>query len=107
MVIHTVKGFSTVSEAEVDVFLELPCFIHDLIIVGNLIFGASASAKPRLHIWKFSIHMLLRPSLKDFDYHPYIHYNMIYSSQNMDTITDRLIDKVYIYIYIYIYMEYI
>ena len=78
-------------------FLEHPCFIHDLIIVGNLISGASASAKPKLYIWTFSVHMLLESSLKYFDYHPYMHYNIVYSSQNMDTITDRWIDKEYIY----------
>ena len=54
--IHTVKGFSIINEAEVDVFLELPCFLHDPLDVGNLIFGFFASSKPRLYIWKFLVH---------------------------------------------------
>ena len=66
--IHTVKGFSIVNEAEVDVFfLEFPCFHHDPMDVGTLISGSSASLKPSLYIWKFSIHVLLKPSLKDFE----------------------------------------
>ena len=51
---------------EVDTFLKLPHFLHDPIINGNLISGSSASSKPSLHIWKFLIHVLLKPSLKDF-----------------------------------------
>ena len=63
------KGFSIVSEAEVDVFLEFPCFLHDPMDVGNLISGGSStSSKPSLYIWKFSVHILLKPSLKDFEY---------------------------------------
>ena len=59
VVIHTVKGFSRANKAEVDVFLELHCFLHDPTDVGNLISGSSAS----LYIWKFSVHVLLNPSL--------------------------------------------
>ena len=66
-VIHTVKGFSVVNEAEVDVFPEFPCFLHDSVNVGNLIFGSSASLKPSLYIWNFSVYRLLKPSLKDFE----------------------------------------
>ena len=55
MIIHTVKGFSVVSEAEVDVFLELPCFLHDPMDVGNLISGSSASLKPSMYIWKLLV----------------------------------------------------
>ena len=68
VVIHTVKGFSIVNEAEVDVFLEFPCFLHDAVNVGNLISGSSASSKPSLYIWKFLVHVVLKPNLKDFDY---------------------------------------
>ena len=68
VVIHTVKGFSIVNEAEIDVFLELPCFLHDPTIVGNLIFGSSSSLKPSLYVWKFLVHILLKPSLKDFQH---------------------------------------
>ena len=63
--IHTVKGFSIVSEAEVDVFLELPCFLHDPVNVGNLISCSSASSKCSLNTRKFSVHILLKPSLKE------------------------------------------
>ena len=62
-VIHTVKGFSIVSEAEVDVFLEFPCFFYDPADVCNLISGSSAFSKSILYIWKFSVHVLLKPSL--------------------------------------------
>ena len=65
-VIHTVKGFSIVNEAEVDGFSQFPCFFCDLADVGNLISGSSTFSKPSLSIWKFSIHVLLKPSLKDF-----------------------------------------
>ena len=64
VVIHTVKGFSVVNEA--DVFLKFLCFLHDPTNIGNLISGSSAFSKPGLYIWKFSVHMLLKPSLKDF-----------------------------------------
>ena len=66
VVIHTVKGFSVVNEVEVDAFLEFPCFFYDPVVVGNLISGSSASLKPRLYIWKFLVHVLLKPGLKDF-----------------------------------------
>ena len=65
--VHTVKGFNIVNEAEVDVFLELSCFLHDLKNVCNLIFDTFASLKPSLYIWKFLDHVLLKPSLKDFE----------------------------------------
>ena len=57
-----------VNEAEVDVFLQLPCFLHDPANVGNLISGSSASSKPSLYIWKFSVHILLKPSLQDLEH---------------------------------------
>ena len=69
VVIHTVKDFSTVSEAEVDVFLEFSCFFCDPVDVGNLIFGSSAFSKSNLYIWKFSVHILLKPDLKDFEHY--------------------------------------
>ena len=71
VVIHTVKGFHVVNKAEVDVFLEFPWFLHDPRKVGSLISGSSASSaslKPSLYIWKFSVHILLKPSLKDFEH---------------------------------------
>ena len=65
--IHTVKGFSLVNEAEVDVFLEFPCFLYDWVDVDNLISGSSAFSKSTLNIWKFSVHVLLKPSLENFE----------------------------------------
>ena len=69
VVIHTVKGFSTVSEAEVDVFLELLCFFDDPTDLGNLISGSSAFSKSILNIWKFMVHMLLKLSLENFEHY--------------------------------------
>ena len=69
VVIHTVKGFSIVNEAEVDVFLEFPCFLSDPVDIGNLISGSSAFSKSSLYIWKFSVHLLLKPSLQDFEHY--------------------------------------
>ena len=67
VVIHKVKGFSIVNEAEVDVPLEFPCFLYDPTDVGNLISASSAFSKSSLYIWKFLVHILLRSSLKDFE----------------------------------------
>ena len=64
-VIHTVKGFGIVNKAEIDVFLELSCFFSDLVDVGNLISGSSAFAKSNLNIWKFTVHVLLKPGLEN------------------------------------------
>ena len=69
VVIHTIKGFSVVNEAEVDVFLKFSYFFYDLMDVGNLISGSSAASKSRLYIWQFSVHVLLKPSLKDFEHY--------------------------------------
>ena len=66
-VIHTVIGASIVNEAEVDVFLKLLCLLHDPLNIGNLIPNSSTSSEPRLYIWKFSVHVLLKRSLKDFE----------------------------------------
>ena len=67
--IHTVKGFHVVNEVEVDVFLEFPCFFYDPVDVGNLISGPSAFSKSRLSIWKFSVHILLKSGLRDFEHY--------------------------------------
>ena len=69
VVIHIIKGFATVNKAEIDVFLELSCFFYDPTDVGNLISGSSASSKSRLNIWKFSVHVLLKPSLANFEHY--------------------------------------
>ena len=69
VVIHTVKGFGLVIKAGVDVFLELSCFFDDSVDVGNLISGSSAFSKTSLNIWKFSVHILLKPCLENFEYY--------------------------------------
>ena len=66
-VIHTVKGFSTVNKA--DVFLELSCFLNDPMDTGNLISGSSAFSKSSLNIWKFMVHVLLKPRLENFEHY--------------------------------------
>ena len=65
--IHTVKGFGIANKAEVDVFLELSCFFDNPTDVGNLISGSSAFSKSRLNIWKFTVHILLKPGLENFE----------------------------------------
>ena len=69
MVIQTVKGFGMVNKAEIGVFLELSLFFDDLADVGNLISGSSAFSKTSLNIWKFTVHVLLKPSLKNFEHY--------------------------------------
>ena len=69
VVIHTVKGFSIVNNAEVDVFLEFSCFFDDPADVGNLISGSSAFSKSNLNIWKFRAHTLLKPGLENFEHY--------------------------------------
>ena len=69
VVIHTVKGFGIVSKAEIDVFLELSCFFNDPVDVGNLISGSSAFSKSSWNIWKFTVHVLWKPGLKNFDHY--------------------------------------
>ena len=69
IVIHTVKGFVIVNKAETDVFLELSCFFDDLADVGNLISGSSAFSKTSLNVWKFMVHVLLKPGLENFEHY--------------------------------------
>ena len=69
VVIHTVKDFGVVSKAEVDVFLELSCFFHDPADVGNLVSGSSAFPKISLNIRKFTVHILLKPGLENFEHY--------------------------------------
>jgi len=69
-VIHIVKGFGIVNKAEVDIFLELSCFVDDIMDIGNLISGSSAFSKSRLNIWKLMVHVLLKPGLENFEHYP-------------------------------------
>ena len=71
IVIHIVKGFGMVNKAEIDVFLELSCFFDDPEDVGNVIFGSSAFSKTSLNIWKFMVHVLLKPGLENFGFQPW------------------------------------
>ena len=69
IVIHSVKDFGIVNKAEIDVFLELSCIFHDPADVGNLISGSSAFSKARLNIWRFTVHVLLKPALENFEHY--------------------------------------
>ena len=66
IVIHKVKGFGIVNKAEIDVFLELSCFLYDPVDVGNLSSGSSAFSKTSFNIWTFMVHVLLKPGLQNF-----------------------------------------
>ena len=69
VVVHAVKGFGIVNKAEIDVFLELSCFFDDPADAGNLVSGSSAFSKSSLNTWKFSVHVLLKPSLENFEHY--------------------------------------
>ena len=69
IVIHTVKGFGIVNKAEIDIFLELSCFFNDPEDVGNLISGSSAFSKTSLNIWNFTVHVLLKSGLENFEHY--------------------------------------
>ena len=69
ILVHTVKGFGIVNIVEIDVFLELSCFFNDPVDVGNLISGSSTFSKASLNIWNFMVHVLLKPSLENFEHY--------------------------------------
>ena len=69
IVIHTVKGFGIVNKTEIDVFLELPCLFNDPSDIGHLISGSSTFSKSNLNIWKFKVHVLLKPGLENFEHY--------------------------------------
>ena len=80
IVIHTVKGFGIVNEAEIDVFLELSCFFHDPVDVVNLISGSSAFSKTSLNIRKFMVHILLKPGLENFFFNFNFYFILLYNT---------------------------
>ena len=69
IVIHTVEGFGIVNKAEIDAFLELSCFFDDPVDVGSLIAGSSAFSKTSLNRWTFTVYVLLKPGLENFEHH--------------------------------------
>ena len=69
VVIYTVKGFGIINKAEVDISLELSCFFDETTDVGNLISGSSAFCKSSLNIWNFTVHVLLKPDLENFEHY--------------------------------------
>ena len=69
VVTHTVKGFGVVNKAKVDVFLECSCFFDDQEDIGSLISGSSAFSKPSLNIWKFTVHILVKPHSENFEHY--------------------------------------
>ena len=69
VVTHIIKGFGIVNEAEVDIFVEFPCFLYDPVDVGNLISGSSVFSKSILNIWKFLVYILLKPGMETFEHY--------------------------------------
>ena len=69
VVIHTVRDFGVVNKAEIDVFLELSCFFYDPMDIGKLISGSSAYSKSSLNTWNFTVHILLKPGLENFEHY--------------------------------------
>ena len=69
VVTHTVKGFGIVNKPEVDVFLKFSCFFYDPVDVGNLISGSSAFSKSSIYIWEFSVPVLLKPGMENFEHY--------------------------------------
>ena len=69
IVIYTIKGFGIINKAEIDVFLELSCFLDDPVDVGNLISGSSAFSKTSLNMWKFTVHVLLKPGMENSEHY--------------------------------------
>ena len=69
VVIHTVKGFGIVNKEEINIFLELSCFFDDPVDVGSFVSGSSALAKSSLNIWKFTVHVFLKPGLENFEHY--------------------------------------
>ena len=90
IVIHTVKGFGIVNKAEIDVFLELSCFVDDPADVGNLISGSSAFSKTSLNIWKFTFHILLKPGLEKFEHYFTTYRNQFFWAGSLGELLEHL-----------------
>ena len=86
IVIHTVKGVGIVNNAEIDVFLELSCFFHDSADVGNMISGSSAFSKTSLNIRKFTVHVLLKPGLENFEHY----FTSVWDECNCAVVKDNI-----------------
>ena len=83
--VHTVKGFGKINKGEIDVFLELSSFLDDPVDVGNLISGSSAFSKTSLNIWKFTVHILLKPGLENFEnYFTSVWYELVESFKRIN-----------------------
>ena len=95
IVIHTAKGFGIVNKAEIDVFLELSCFFNDPSDVGNLISGSSAFSKTSLNIWKFMVHVMLKPGLENFEHY----FTSVISFYSISLITSHWPRHIYHMIY--------
>ena len=82
LVIHTVKGFGIVNKAEIDAILELSCLFHDPVDAGNLFSGSTGFSKTSLNIWKFTVHVLLKPGLENFKHclHEHLIFHAFYMS---------------------------
>jgi len=82
IVIHTVKGFGIVNKAEIDAILELSCLFHDPVDAGNLFSGSTGFSKTSLNIWKFTVHVLLKPGLENFKHclHEHLIFHAFYMS---------------------------
>ena len=90
IVIHTVKGSGIVSKAEIDVFLDLSCFFDDPADVGNLTSGSSAFSKTSLNIWKFTVHVLLKPDLENFKYTEELYKKDLHNPDNHSDVITHL-----------------
>ena len=93
IVIHTVKGFGIVNKAEIDVFLELSCFFNDPEDVGNLISGSSAFSKTSLNIRKFTVHVLLKPGLENFENYSRISLALLLMQDPSESLLNAQVSK--------------
>ena len=91
--IHTVKGVGIVNKTKIDVFLEFSCFCNDTADVGNLISGSSAFSKTSLNIWKFMVHVLLKPGLENFKHYMVVLIKNLNTPINMQILFTEVVHK--------------